>query len=188
MKVVHVLKKIESIDEDIRELRKLEKSLAKNKSFTTPIYMSIEKQINILLGEKIKLMELKIANPPKEFAEEVEAETPLIGFQEEKKSTNEKKQKDLQLKEKKVKQRGKVEKEKEISEESIPLVTQDFIDQKMKTIEESIKKEKEEPEGGDVHIKLLDIALEKGSISKNDIENEKKKVRFFKDNFPGGEY
>lgn len=186
MKVVHVLKKIESIDEDIRELRKLEKSLAKNKSFTTPIYMSIEKQINILLGEKIKLMELKIANPPKEFAEEFEAETPVIGLQEERKQQIEKKQ--TGSKDRKSKQKSKADKEKVGIEETVPIVTQDFIDQKIKSIEDSLNKDKEEVEKGDAHVKLLDIALEKGSITKNDIENEKKKVRFFKDNFPGGEY
>ncbi|TAL37909.1 MAG: hypothetical protein EPN93_05410, partial [Spirochaetes bacterium] len=64
MKVVHVLKRIELIDNDIKELRKMEKSLQRNKTFTTPIYLSIEKQINILLGERVKLFELQIANPP----------------------------------------------------------------------------------------------------------------------------
>ena len=72
MKVVHVLKKIELIDSDIKDLRKMEKSLQRNKSFTTPIYLSIEKQINILLGERIKLLELKIDNPPEYMIEEIE--------------------------------------------------------------------------------------------------------------------
>ena len=52
MKVIHVLKKIEQIDEDVKELRKMEKALQRNKSFTTPIFMTIEKQINNLLGDK----------------------------------------------------------------------------------------------------------------------------------------
>ena len=38
------------------------------------------------------------------------------------------------------------------------------------------------------NIKLLDIALENGTLNKSVQEKEKKKVRFFKDNFPGGEY
>ncbi len=186
MKVVHVLKKIESIDEDIRELRKLEKSLARNKSFSTPIYMSIEKQINILLGDKIKLMELRIENPPKEFIEEKESEEPTEALAEaQKKEPFDSKQKVVKSKGKKAKKKEKVDE----FDEAVPLVTQDLIDQKMKAIQDTMKQEKpEEAKSGDEHIKLLDIALEKGSISKNDIENEKKKVRFFKDNFPGGEY
>ncbi len=72
MKVVHVLKRIELIDEDIRELRKLEKTIDKDKSFSTPIYLSIEKQINLLLGERIKLIELPILNPPENYILEIE--------------------------------------------------------------------------------------------------------------------
>ncbi|HEY1406111.1 MAG TPA: hypothetical protein VF857_05830, partial [Spirochaetota bacterium] len=70
MKVIHVLKKIEQVDDDIKELRKMEKALQRNKSFSNPIYMTIEKQINILLGERIKLLELSIANPPEHLAKE----------------------------------------------------------------------------------------------------------------------
>lgn len=72
MKVIHIIKKIEDIDVDVRELKKLEKAVKKNKSFTTPIYMSIEKQINILLGERIKMLELKIENPPEALKKEIE--------------------------------------------------------------------------------------------------------------------
>ncbi len=72
MKVIHIIKKIEAVDDDIRELRKLEKSLTRDKSFSTPIYMSIEKQINILLGDRIKLLELKIANPPADLVKEID--------------------------------------------------------------------------------------------------------------------
>ncbi len=69
MKVIHVIKKIEELDKDIQELKKLEKFVKKNKSFTTPIFMSIEKQINILLGDRIKLFDLKIENPPEAIPE-----------------------------------------------------------------------------------------------------------------------
>ncbi len=38
----------------------------------------------------------------------------------------------------------------------------------------------------DDNVKLLDIALQKGSLEKEEIEKEKdKKVRFFRENFPG---
>jgi len=199
MKVVHVLKKIENIDDDIRELRKLEKSLARNKSFSTPIYMSIEKQINILLGDKIKLMELRIDNPPKEFVDAGEEEAPAPAA---KPSADDAKKKPLKaVKAKAGKEKAKktpeTRKKVEPVDDTIPMMTQDLIDQKFKSIEGSLQKGKDagidegksaaEKEGDD-HIKLLDIALEKGTISKSDIDNEKKKVRFFKDNFPGGEY
>jgi hypothetical protein len=192
MKVVHVLKKIENIDDDIRELRKLEKSLARNKSFSTPIYMSIEKQINILLGDKIKMMELKIDNPPREFLEGIEEPPAKPAVEEEVKKK--------QLKAPKGKPaKAKAKKEREVKDDflddTIPLMTQDLIDQKIKNLEGTLQKSPDARKDdtaakkeGDDHIKLLDIALEKGTISKNDIENEKKKVRFFKDNFPGGEY
>ncbi len=193
MKVVHVLKKIENIDDDIRELRKLEKSLTRNTSFSTPIYMSIEKQINILLGDKIKLMELKIDNPPKEFAEAIEEPAAPAPAESEAKKKQLKISKSKPAKSKAAK--GREEKADTLDEE-IPLMTQDIIDQKIRSMESAMPKSPEKKgEGqaaakkeGDDHIKLLDIALEKGTISKNDIENEKKKVRFFKDNFPGGEY
>lgn len=68
MKVAHVVKRIEMIDDDIKQLKKLENQLKKGKRYSTPIMISIEKQINLLLAERIKYLELKIQNPP-EFAD-----------------------------------------------------------------------------------------------------------------------
>ncbi|MCX8123403.1 MAG: hypothetical protein N3F66_04475 [Spirochaetes bacterium] len=177
MKVIHVLKRIEMIDQDIRELRKLEKSLQRNKSFTQPIFITIEKQINILLGERIKLLELKIANPPANLQpEEEEVAEPLIA-EPKKKTSKKKEQKENKIKEAPM----------ELEEQEFSMLTQDDIDKK-------IAKLKEEDEAGakkeddDTAVKLLDIALEKGTINKQEVETQKKKIRFFKDNFPGGEY
>ncbi len=64
MKVAHVVKRIEMIDDDIKQLKKLETQLKKGKSYSTPIMISIEKQINIMLAERIKFLELRIENPP----------------------------------------------------------------------------------------------------------------------------
>jgi hypothetical protein len=203
MKVIHILKRIELIEEDISDLRKMEKSLARNKSFTTPIYMSIEKQINILLGEKIKLLDLKIENPPEAMLRELGEEEPV--------ATPVKKKAEKAPAKKSAAKKSKGKKEPveipfddyDDSGDDIQLLTQDQIDMKIKNIEEKSRKKKPEaevkelPESGtsdaenddnDDHIKLLDIALEKGTLNKNDIETEKKKVRFFKDNFPGKEY
>lgn len=64
MKVAHVVKRIEMIDDDVKQLKKLTHQLKKGKKYANPIIMSIEKQINILLAERIKYLDLKIENPP----------------------------------------------------------------------------------------------------------------------------
>jgi hypothetical protein len=189
MKVVHVLKRIEMIDEDIKDLKKLERSIKKNKSFTTPIYMTIEKQINILLDMRIKLLGLKIENPPEELQVEIEgAEDDVIELPK-RKPAEEKKAKP------KKKKKAKPEPPVEDVEEEMAMLTQSDIDDKIKHIESEKSKEEnekvaspEEQKKEDESVKLLDIALEKGTLNTKDKEKEKKKVRFFKDNFPGGEY
>ncbi|HOO70157.1 MAG TPA: hypothetical protein PK926_00230 [Spirochaetota bacterium] len=191
MKVVHVIKKIELIDNDIKDLRKLEKTIARNKSFSTPIVMSIEKQINILLGERIKLLELKIENPPENYVEEIEGPQPVEDLKLRKKAQPVKKAKP---------KAGPVKDEDDDAD--LMMLTQDLIDEKinkMKSEESSSPKKtkhespkKDEILAGETssddnsdHVKLLDIALEKGSLKKQDIERDKeKKVRFFRENFP----
>jgi hypothetical protein len=198
MKVIHVLKRIELIEEDIRDLKKMEKTLAKNKSFSTPIYMSIEKQINILLGEKIKLLELKIENPPENLRKEMGEQAPEpapepVKTEKPSKSAPAKKAKPKVIKGRKAP--APVESITIRETDDIMLLTQDQIDMKIRNMEEKsrvmkegAKQAEDRDDEGDEHIKLLDIALEKGSLSKSDIETEKKKVRFFKDNFPGKDY
>jgi len=197
MKVVHVIKRVETIDNDIKELRKLEKSIARDKSFTTPIFMTIEKQINILLGERIKMLELQILNPPESFTaniagdDEESIETPLQIIPEPKKII--KKAKPKETEEEKpspvVKRKISIP-----DDDEIPMLTQDQIDARFHSIksEEIIKSEEAEklnilPEQesplDDTSIKLLDVALEKGSLNKKVMDREKK-VRFFRENFP----
>lgn len=177
MKVIHVLKRIEMIDQDIRELRKLEKSLQRNKSFTQPIFITIEKQINILLGERIKLLELKIANPPANLQPEEEEVGEALIAEPKKKSAKKKEAKENKINKTSV----------ELEEQEFSMLTQDDIDRKIAKMqqddEDTVKKEDD-----DTAVKLLDIALEKGTINKQEVETQKKKIRFFKDNFPGGEY
>ncbi|HNU91040.1 MAG TPA: hypothetical protein PKO25_04150 [Spirochaetota bacterium] len=194
MKVVHVLKKIELIDSDIKDLRKMEKSLQRNKSFTTPIYLSIEKQINILLGERIKLLELRIDNPPDYMIEEIEGKKA--------EETEPDRPAPARKKGAAVKSRPRAARKREAADEidadDIPLMTQDLIDRKIESIQkvsedvpirELLRPDDDEDEKtSDESIKLLDIALEKGTLARSDSEKEKRKVKFFKDNFPGGEY
>lgn len=200
MKVIHILKRMETIDLDIKDLRKMEKSLAKNKSFTTPIYMSIEKQINILLGERVKLLELQIKDPPPDLVKTIEGpgddsdEEELTAEAEEEEEEEDKKpaKKTKKSKSKKSQPKSAKPKKKELDDDiDIPIMTQDTIDERMENIrsEEDTKIFDSEEENiddyvSDESVKLLDVALERGSLQKDEIDKEKKKVKFFKDNFP----
>ncbi len=64
VKFVHVIKHLEIIDRDISELRQFEEVLANNRTYSDNIRISLELQINSLLNERVKLMELKIQDPP----------------------------------------------------------------------------------------------------------------------------
>ncbi len=204
MKIVHVLKRIETIDSDIKELRKLEKSLQKDKSFSTPIYMTIEKQVNLLVGERVKLLELQVKNPPESLVEEFKENdndseiiipTPL------------KKNKKPGDKAKRTKKTDESKSSKPVDEDDfddipMPMLTQDAIDSRFDSLkkEKSSESEKKVPsylireeendddDFSDDNVKLLDIALNKGTLKKDDIVKEKKRVKFFRDNFPGSEY
>ncbi len=183
MKVIHVIKRIEEIDQDVRELKKLEKSVKKNKSFTTPIFMSIEKQINILLGERIKMLELKIANPPETMKKEIEGDDEEIAVTSPLKPAPAAGKKKKEPKTKKAL-------EEEPLDDDIPMLTRDQIDARIDSLKSerssSIKPEKKSSSLSDDSIKILDIALEKGSLAeeKDDKKDKDKKVKFFRDNFP----
>ena len=200
MKVIHVLKKIEALDQDIKELRKLEKSLERNKAFTAPIFMTIEKQINILLADRIKMLELDIKNPPQSLLNDIEAEPAVeeeapaaLSFNKTPKKQNKPAQTKTAVKSKKE---SKTEKQDSFDDDMddipVPMMTQDVIDKKFN----EIKKENPQPvtasksDDEDTSVKLLDIALEKGTLDKGTVQHEKEKrrIRFFRDNFPGGEY
>ena len=190
MKVVHVIKRIETIDNDIKELKKLEKSITRDKSFTTPIFMTIEKQINILLGERIKMLDLQILNPPvlpsaDDDSEKIDT-APIHKVGEAKKAVK----KTKPAVEKKTAPASK--KKLILLDDEIPMLTQDQIDQRFQSIEieeklkiDDKKNLKNEPDTplDDTSIKLLDVALEKGTIDKKILDKEKK-IRFFRENFP----
>lgn len=203
MKVVHVLKKIEMIDNDIKELRKLEKTIAKDKSFSEPIYLSIEKQINIMLGERIKMLELEIKNPPAAFLEALEGKKTEEKEPASLKPAPKEKQKAQLKKEKGSAAAKKPARRMTMEMNEIPMLTQDEIDARFSVLaadkkksepakatepvaEETAKADKKPAsEEGDLNVKLLDIALQKGNLEKKEIDREKeKKVRFFRENFP----
>ena len=58
------MKLLEIIDRDISEIRDIEKKLSSDRTYSNAIKISLELQINNLLNKKIKLMELKIDDPP----------------------------------------------------------------------------------------------------------------------------
>jgi len=203
MKVIHVLKRIETIDQDIKELRKLEKSLERNKSFTGPIFLTIEKQINLLLGERIKMLELEIKNPPESLQKEIEgddtavADTPVINQPMKPKA----KKAEAPAKAKKAATKpSKAEKtpapamdDDDDDDIPMPILTQDAIDRKIDQIKNDpeshpMSAADEETAIPDSSVILLDIALEKGTLDRKTVAQEKKRIRFFRDNFPGGEY
>lgn len=161
--------------------------------------MTIEKQINILVGERVKLLDLEIKNPPESFKTDVadeEEELPVALLQT------------IPDSKKAVKKARPSEKEearpapapapkRKITipdDDDIPMLTQDQIDAKfhsMKNEEKQKAPEQEMPNTlpdeetplDDTSIKLLDVALEKGSLNKKVMDREKK-VRFFRENFP----
>ena len=203
MKVVHIIKRIETIDTDIKELRKLEKSIKRNKSFSTPIVMSIEKQINILLGERVRLLELRIENPPVELVEQVEGSKEEVVDEVESEPTLKPK---VSTKPKTVKK--KVREKRDISlDNEMPMMTQDDIDSKFDNLQNQVTSTSLKADISEVEVKneieiennieddsevvmesnksekLLDIALEKGTLNRKD-QSKERKVRFFRDNFP----
>ncbi len=188
MKVIHVIKRIEEIDNDIRELKKLEKSVKRNKSFTTPIFMSIEKQINLLLGDRIKMLDLKIENPPEAMRKEIEGDETVEKPAPAAKAAPEPEKKKKEPKPKKI------EPVEPIDDDDIPMLTQDQIDAKINTLESDKEKPRaSHPKKGeerkvidDSSVKILDIALEKGTLGADtdDKKDKDKKVKFFRDNFP----
>ena len=70
VKFVHVLKRIEEINRDISELQEMMSNLQSNRQYRDSVKIALEAQVNTLLGERVKLMELKIENPPPNFVEE----------------------------------------------------------------------------------------------------------------------
>lgn len=135
--------------------------------------MSIEKQINLLLGERISLLELKILNPPESFVDTIEG-TPEERHVE---AARKQPQKTAPA----PKPKGDKEKSKpnrtyaDDSIDDIPMVTQDLIDAKFTAIKNSASDEVE-------NVKILDVALEKGTLPGK--EEREKKVKFFRENFP----
>lgn len=64
VKVIHLIKRVEQIDREIAELHGLVDGIDISRSYRNTLKIAAEQQINNLVGEKVKLMELTITNPP----------------------------------------------------------------------------------------------------------------------------
>ena len=65
VKLVHVLTRLEKLEQEKKRLKELENLLDKEEGrFKESLLIAIEKEINELLNERIKLMELRIQEPP----------------------------------------------------------------------------------------------------------------------------
>ena len=64
VKFVHVLKRIEALDRDIKEIHSLASEINSDRSYADPLKISLEQQVNNLLNERTKLMEVRIENAP----------------------------------------------------------------------------------------------------------------------------
>ncbi len=63
----NVIERLRSIDNDLTELKRLKARIPNNRSFSLPIDISFEKEINTLLNQKIELESLEIENPAHEL-------------------------------------------------------------------------------------------------------------------------
>ena len=89
VKFVHILKKIENLERDISEIMTLQSEVKQDRSYATPLKISLEQAVNNLLNEKVKLMEVRIENPPANIASTINSDktqelklTPRMTFDE----------------------------------------------------------------------------------------------------------
>ena len=87
VKVIHLIKRVEQIDREIQELHQLVDGIDVGRSYRNTMKIAAEKKINDLVGERVKLMELTIANPPEFLSkyawpdEKVESTQPRIALE-----------------------------------------------------------------------------------------------------------
>lgn len=81
VKVIHLIKRVEQIDREINELHHLVDDIDVARSYRNPLKIAAEQQINNLVGEKVKLMELKIENPPEFLSKHVGENAEQISTQ-----------------------------------------------------------------------------------------------------------
>lgn len=81
VKVIHLIKRVEQIDREVAELHGLVDGIESTRSYRNTMKIAAEQQINNLIGEKVKLMELTIANPPEFLTKHVYPEEQAVNNQ-----------------------------------------------------------------------------------------------------------
>jgi len=64
VKIINIIERLEALDRDLDELRDLKHRLSKGRAYTDDMIIAFDRQINLLVSERVKLMELKVENPP----------------------------------------------------------------------------------------------------------------------------
>jgi len=64
------MKRIETLERDISEIHSLQQDIKVDREYSVPVKISLEQQVNNLLNEKVKLMEVHIENAPEYFKKE----------------------------------------------------------------------------------------------------------------------
>ncbi|MDH4201034.1 MAG: hypothetical protein OEV66_11750 [Spirochaetia bacterium] len=87
LKFVHVMKRIETLQRDISEIHALAHEINPDRDYSIPVKISLEQQVNQLLNEKTKLMEVRIDNVSESMLDrkknipgELVAARPAISF------------------------------------------------------------------------------------------------------------
>ena len=71
LRLQDILKQLNNIEQALKELRRLKVRLPDKRSYTNPLQISFDKQINELLNKKIELESLEIEDLPKELREQI---------------------------------------------------------------------------------------------------------------------
>ncbi|MCR9142545.1 MAG: adenosine deaminase [bacterium] len=67
----HVYERIQAVDRDIAELKRLKARIPEGRDFTAPLQVAFDKQINDLLNEKIAYEDLEIESPPEDLLHQI---------------------------------------------------------------------------------------------------------------------
>lgn len=72
-----ILEKLEAIDRDLKELRRLKNKIPQKRRYSDPLDISFDKQINELLNQKIELESLEIDSPAQELSDSILFADPI---------------------------------------------------------------------------------------------------------------
>src|SRR5258708_3636693 len=71
LRVEQVLQKIRALEKDVEDLRRLRARIAANRSYTSALQISFDKNIDNILNQKIALEELEVEGMPEDLLSEI---------------------------------------------------------------------------------------------------------------------